>query len=107
MSGWFWIIMAGVFESIWNIAIKKSTGIYDWKGNGIALFFLVIAIVTFKKGIDLLPLSIAVVVWSGISILLTILLDVVLLKSRIDIKTGFFMALCIISIIGMNYYSSK
>jgi quaternary ammonium compound-resistance protein SugE len=107
MSGWFWIILAGVFESLWNIALKKSTGLYDWKANIVAGILLLVAIITFKKGIDLLPLSIAVVVWSGIAILLTILLDVVLLKSRIDLKTGFFMGLCVISIIGMNYYSSK
>ncbi|MGE5108067.1 MAG: DMT family transporter [Sphingobacteriales bacterium] len=107
MKGWYWITMAGIFESLWNITLKKSSGIYDWGVNIIALFFLWGAIITFKKGIDLMPLSIAVVIWSGISILLTILLDIAILKSRIDLKTSFFMVMCIISIIGMNYYSSN
>jgi len=64
-------------------------------------------VIGFKKGIENIPLGIAMVVWSGVAIIGTILLDIIIYKAKIDFKIAFFMLLCIVSIIGLNYYSNK
>gem|GEM_PF-2677492 len=44
------------------------------------------------------------VVCNGITILLTILFNIILYITRIDFKLGFFMLVCIVSIIRLNYF---
>lgn len=61
----------------------------------------------FRKACNTVSLSIAVVVWSGLTITFTILYDVLLTGNKIDLKVGFFMLLCIVAILGMNYYSKS
>ena len=101
------LILSAIFEALWNIALKKSNGLTDWGTNLIGVFFLVGGIITFKIAIGGIPLSIAIIIWSGISLMLTIILDIYFFKTRIDFAIAFFMGLSIISIIGLNYYSSK
>ena len=98
---------SAVCEAFWNIALKKSTGITNWRVNLVGIICLILGIITFKKSIETIPLSVAIVIWSGFSLMLTIGLDMILYKSKIDLKTGFFMLLCLISIIGLNYFSAK
>lgn len=77
----------------------------DWRMNASGILFAISAAILFKKALDDLSLSIGVVMWSGFSILFTIALDMYLFKTKIDLMTGFFMILCIGSIIGLNYFS--
>ena len=105
MKGFLLIILSAVSEALWNIALKKSGGFTDWSTNAVGILFLVCGILTFKKAIGLMPMSIVIVIWSGLSLMLTIVLDVYLFKTRLDYRVVLFMALCIVSIIGLNYYS--
>jgi len=77
----------------------------DWLINLIGVGFLMIGIATFKKALNHFPLSVATVIWFGVSLVLTTVLDVLLFKTALNYKIVFFMALCMISIIGLNYCS--
>lgn len=103
--GLFLLILSALCEAIWNIYLTKSKGFTDWGVNVGGLLFLVLGIVTFKKALAHLPLSVAIVIWSGLSLMLTIGLDVWIFHTKIDYKTAFFMGLCIVSILGLNYFS--
>lgn len=59
----------------------------------------------FKKALCIYPLSFAIVIWSGISLILTIALDVYIFSTKIDLRTGFLMTICLSSILTLNYYS--
>src|ERR1700724_3687513 len=104
MKGFVFIIISALCEAFWNIYLTKSKGLTDWIINILGLFFLIIGIISFKKGLHYAPLSIVIVVWSGLSLLITIAFDMYIFKTRIDFKVAFFMSMCIISIIGLNYY---
>ena len=99
------LIISAVCEAIWNIFLTKSKGITDWTTNFLGVLFLTGGIIAFKKALGSMPLSIAIVIWSGLSLILTVILDNYIFKTRIDVKTAFFMGLCIVSILGLNYYS--
>ena len=105
MKGFVFIVISALCEAFWNIYLTKSKGLTDWIVNIIGLFFLTIGIITFKQALYYTPLSIAIVVWSGLSLLITIAFDMYIFKTRIDFKVAFFMTMCIISIIGLNNYS--
>jgi multidrug transporter EmrE-like cation transporter len=101
------LLLSGCTEAVWNICLTKSKGITDWPVNLIGVTFLAIGIVTFKKALDTTSLSVASVIWSGVSLILTILADVYFFKTRLDYRTAFFMVLCLLSTMGLNYYSNK
>ncbi|MBS1521959.1 MAG: hypothetical protein JST50_13240 [Bacteroidetes bacterium] len=104
--GILFLLASSVCDAVWNVCLKQSKGITDWLINIIGISFLLIGIATFKKALDHFPLSIATVIWFGVSLVLTTTLDVLLFKTILSYKIALFMALCMISIIGLNFCSS-
>jgi multidrug transporter EmrE-like cation transporter len=101
------LLLSAFCEAVWNIFLTKSNGLTDWTSNLPGILCLLIGIFTFKGALAGMPLSIAVVIWSGVSLLLTIAFDVYFFSTKIDFKVGFFMILCIVSIIGLQYYAKR
>lgn len=100
-----YLLLSAICDSIWTVILSKSRGIKDWGITLVGVLMLLSAILLFKKACDTVSLSIAVVVWSGLTIMCTIVYDVFWGGNKIDPVTGFFMLLCIVSILGMNYYA--
>jgi len=103
--GILFLLASSICDAVWNICLKQSKGMTDWLINIIGISFLMIGIFTFKKALDHFPLSIATVIWFGVTFVLTTALDVLLFKTTLNYKVAFFMGLCMISIIGLNYFS--
>jgi len=101
------LLSSAVTESVWNICLKKSTGFTDWKVMGPGIFCMIVGVIMFKTSLTNIPLGVAVMIWSGVSLVLTIGLDVLYLKTRIDWLTAGFMVMCMVSIIGLNYASNR
>lgn len=79
----------------------------DWRANGIGILLVLTGIFLFKKSLDSISLSIAALVWSAISLTLTIGLDILFFKTKFDPLTAAFMALSMLSIIGLSYSASR
>ncbi len=94
-------------DAVYNVFLKRIHSFSDFKNLFFVVLFLAGSVIGFKKGIGGIQLGIAMVVWSGVAIIGTIVLDVIVYKAKLDYKIAFFMLLCIVSIIGLNYYSGK
>jgi multidrug transporter EmrE-like cation transporter len=103
----FLLFTSGICDVGWNLCLKQSKGITDWLINIIGVSCLIIGIITFKKALSGYPLSVAIVIWFGITFSLTTVADVFLFKTVLNFKVIFFMLLCAASIIGLNYFSSS
>lgn len=104
---WPFLIFSATCDAVYNVFLKRIEHANDYKNITLAAIFLLGSIIGFKKGINGIPLGIAMAAWSGIAIIGTVLLDILIYKAKLDFKIAFFMALCIISILGLNYYSNK
>ncbi len=104
---WYFLVFSALCDAAYNVFLKRTHSFSDYGNLFFVVLFLAGSVAGFKKGIDSIQLGIAMVVWSGVAIIGTILLDVIIYKAKIDFKIAFFMLLCIISIIGLNYYSNK
>lgn len=102
----FYLLLSALCDSIWTIILSRISGTKDGLMTIAGVLLLIASILLFKKACSTVSLSIAVIVWSGLTIMCTIIGDTCFLGSRFDAKTAFFMLLCIISILGMNYYST-
>lgn len=105
--GWLLITISALLDAFYNVALKKSKGLTDWNTNILVLFLLLLTIITFKKGLNILPLGVAIAIWSGISIVTTTMLGVFLFKEKLNFMIVFFIGSIIISIIGLHYFSNK
>src|SRR3569833_1085324 len=106
-TGILFLLASAVCDAVWNVCLKLSKGINDWPVNIIGISFLAIGIVTFKKALDFFPLSVAVVLWFGMSLVMTTIADMIWFKTMLNFKIIFFMALCLVSIAGLNYFSAN
>ncbi len=104
---WYFIVFSALCDAVYNVFLKRTNSLTDYGNLFFVVLFLAGSVLGFKKGIDGISLGIAMVVWSGVAIIGTILLDVMIYKAKIDFKIAFFMLLCIISIIGLNYFSNR
>ena len=101
------LVLSAVTESFWNICLKKSTSLTDLRFMGPGILCMIVGIIMFKTSLNNIPLGVAVMIWSGISLVITILLDIIYLKTNIDWLTAAFMVMCIASIVGLNYASNR
>jgi multidrug transporter EmrE-like cation transporter len=104
---WYYLIFSALCDAVYNLFLKRTNSFHDYRNLAFVILFLAGSVIGFKKGIDGIQLGIAMVVWSGVAITGTILLDVIFYHAKIDWKIGIFMLLCIVSIIGLNYYSTR
>jgi len=101
------LLLSCCTEAIWNICLKRSKGLWDWPVNLVGVSFMIIGVLSFKKSLSHISLTVATVIWSGTSLVLTMILDAYLYHTRLDYKTIFFICLCIISVAGLNFSSKS
>ena len=101
------LVCSAITESFWNVCLKKSTSFTDWKVMGPGVLLMIMGVILFKTSLHNISLGVAVMIWSGISLIITICLDVLYFKTNIDWLTAAFMVMCVASIIGLNYASNR
>ena len=101
------LFLSTVCEGLWNVCLKRSRGLSDWGVNALGVLFLVIGILAFKKALQFTSLSVASLIWSSVSLLFTIALDMSLFGTKIDLRTAVFMGLSLLSTMGLAYFANK
>ena len=104
---WIYLIIAGLFEVVWATTMKLSHGftkisftIYTIIGLALSMFFLSIAI---KR----MPMSLAYPIWTGIGAVGSIIAGVIIFGDKLSPITWVFVALLLISIIGIKITSGS
>jgi len=104
---WIYLVIAGLFEVVWATTMKLSHGftklnfaIYTVIGLALSMFFLAVAV---KK----LPMSLAYPIWTGIGAVGSIIVGVVLFGDKLSPLTWIFVALLLISIVGIKFTSGN
>ncbi|WP_119318233.1 DMT family transporter [Companilactobacillus formosensis] len=104
---WIYLIIAGLFEVVWATTMKLSHGftkisftIYTIIGLALSMIFLSIAI---KK----MPMSLAYPIWTGIGAVGSIIAGVIIFGDKLSPLTWVFVALLLISIIGIKITSGS
>lgn len=63
---WFILITAGLFETAWAIALKKSDGLSHLVPTLVFLVTMTISLVLLSIALRSLPVSVGYAVWTGI-----------------------------------------
>lgn len=101
--GWYFLIVAGLFEIIFAYCLKESEGFTRiWPIVG----FVIGAIVSFcllTKAMETIPLGTAYAVWTGIGTVGTAVLGIIVFGDSFNFGRIFFITTLIISVMGLNF----
>jgi quaternary ammonium compound-resistance protein SugE len=75
---WIYLLLAGIFEITWAVAMKYSEGFSRILPSAITLVFYVLSAVFLSLALHKLPLGTAYAMWTGFGIIGTSVLGVLL-----------------------------
>lgn len=100
---WIYLIIAGLLEICWATGLKYTAGFTNVKASIFTISTLALSIYFLSKAAQSLPIGTAYAVWVGIGAIGTVLLGILIFSEPISTLRMVFVALLLISIIGLKY----
>lgn len=100
---WLLLFLAGFLETAWAIGLKYTDGfsrLWPSIATGVAL---VLSMLLLAKAAQELPIGTAYAVWVGIGAAGAAVLGIVLFQEPISPARLFFLALLLVSILGLKF----
>ncbi|OLR56741.1 hypothetical protein BHK98_12110 [Hornefia porci] len=104
-----WIILgiAGALEITWAVAMKFSGGFTQLIPSVITAVSYVASAVFLALALKNLPLGTAYAIWTGIGIIGTSVLGVLLFRETVSLPQWICIALIVVGVIGLRLLSSE
>jgi quaternary ammonium compound-resistance protein SugE len=99
---WILLIIAGLFEVCWAIGLKYSEGFTKIGPTIFTLITLALSMFLLAKASQTLPIGTAYGVWVGIGSLGAAVLGIILFQEPVSFARILFLAMLLISIIGLK-----
>ncbi|MFO7447572.1 MAG: quaternary ammonium compound efflux SMR transporter SugE [Ignavibacteriaceae bacterium] len=102
---WIILFIAGLFEIAWAIGLKYSEGFTHRWWSIFTVVSIIISMGLLGYCLKYLPVGTAYAVWTGIGVIGTAILGILLFNESKELIRLFFIFLIIIGIIGLRVYS--
>ena len=99
---WFILFLAGLAEITWAVALKYADGIHKLIPTIITVVGYVASLLLLSKALEKLPLGTAYAIWTGIGIMGTALLGILLFKEQLTLVQAIFLLMIVIGIVGLK-----
>ncbi|WP_394839139.1 quaternary ammonium compound efflux SMR transporter SugE [Pendulispora rubella] len=104
---WVYLVIAGLLEVCWAIGIKYTEGFTKLGPSVVTGVAIVASMLLLAYASRTLPIGTAYAVWVGIGAFGAAVLGMVLFKEPFTIGRAVFLALLVISIIGLKVTSPQ
>jgi quaternary ammonium compound-resistance protein SugE len=104
-NAWIFLIIAGLFEAGWAIGLKYTAGFSKLVPSIWTLTALALSMYLLARAVQDIPIGTAYAVWVGIGALGAATLGIYLFGESMHPGRLFFLALLLISIIGLKWTS--
>lgn len=105
MSGWIYLLIAGVLEIGFASTLKLTQGFTKVIPTAIFVFFAVFSFYFLNKAAQTIPVGTAYAVWTGIGAFGTIVVGIVFYQEPSSALRMFFLFTLIASIVGLKLVS--
>ena len=102
---WTYLIIAGIFETIWATFMKLSHGFTNLNYTILMIVGMIVSFYCLAKATATLPLSLAYPIWTGIGAVGTVIIGVILFGDKVNPLTWVFVGLLLIVIVGIKVTS--
>lgn len=104
---WICLMIAGLFEIVWAVAMKHTAGLTRW---GPSLFTFAASIVSFvllAQAMRVLPMGTSYAVWTGIGAVGTSVVGMIYLGESASPARIACIALIVVGIVGLKLHSGQ
>lgn len=102
MSSWVLLVIAGVLECAWAVGLKYTHGFTRPVPSVLVGITIVVSLVMLSFAARTLPIGTAYAVWVGIGAFGAAVLGIFLFKEPVTLGRIAFLALLVVSIIGLK-----
>lgn len=107
-KGWKILLLAGVMEIVWAVALDFSNGFKIWYFDIIVVLFLALSMYLMMRSLRHgIPVGTAYAVWTGIGAVGTLVVSTLLGRESLTPLSVLFVALIIGGIIGLQLTSNE
>lgn len=99
---WFFLIIAGLFETCWAVSLKYSQGFTKLVPSIITVAGMVASFYFLSLALKDLPLGTAYAIWTGIGTVGTLILGIFLFRESISLPQILCVCLIIVGIVGLK-----
>ncbi len=103
---WIYLLIAGIFETGWAVGLKYSDGLTKFYPVMFTVVTLILSMSLLERALRTLPVGTAYAVWTGIGIIGTTLLGIVLFNESMSLSRIFFIGLIAVGIGGLKLVSA-
>lgn len=103
---WIYLLIAGIFETGWAVGLKYSDGLTKFYPMMFTVVTLILSMSLLERALRTLPVGTAYAVWTGIGIIGTTLLGIVLFNESMSLSRIFFIGLIAVGIGGLKLVSA-
>jgi multidrug transporter EmrE-like cation transporter len=100
--GWMYFVGAMILSFAANYLLKSSKGFEHMVLGGIAVFLLLFTNVLWGLSIKTLPMSTLYALWSGLGVLVIVLMDVFIFNEPMSALRLTFIAMVVVGAIGLK-----
>jgi len=105
MSGWIFLLIAGVLEIGFASTLKLTQGFTKPFPTAIFIFFAIFSFYFLNKAAQTIPVGTAYAIWTGIGAFGTIVVGILFYSEPASFLRLFFLMTLIASIIGLKLVS--
>lgn len=105
--GWIILAIAGVLEITWAICLKKSEGFTRPPWGALAIVLSIASVVLLALALRTIGLGTGYAIWTGIGAAGTAIAGIWLFQESASPLRLFFIALILISIVGLRMTAGK
>ncbi len=102
---WLMLLLAGIFEVVWAIAMKYSNGFSILAPSIITAVTYILSAVFLAIALKNLPLGMTYVIWVGFGIIGTTTLGVLLFHEKLTLLQIISIILIIIGVVGLKLFA--
>ncbi|RXA16569.1 quaternary ammonium compound efflux SMR transporter SugE [Methanosarcina sp. MSH10X1] len=102
---WIFLFIAGLFEAAWAIGLKYTEGFTRLYPSIFTVICMFLSFYFLSQALKILPIGTGYAVWTGIGIIGTTILGVLLFNESIDPARVFCILLIFSGIIGLKLIS--
>ena len=102
---WLMLLLAGIFEIVWAVAMKYSNGFSVIIPSIITAVTYILSAVFLALALKNLPLGMAYVMWVGFGIVGTTILGVLLFSEKLTVLQILSMIMIMLGIIGLKLFA--
>ncbi|MCZ6799015.1 MAG: quaternary ammonium compound efflux SMR transporter SugE [Nitrospirae bacterium] len=103
---WIWLLIAGVFEVVWAVGLKYTEGFTRLWPSVVTIGAMGVSFVFLAQALKSIPLGTAYAIWTGIGVVGTALLGIVLFEESRDLIRLLCIFVIVVGIAGLKLSSS-